>query len=152
MFSGNFTANSQRFSLFIVMLVLTALIFACGTATADRKTSSSPTTSQSAESAPPTASATPDQSLMPGIEATSLSANLNGSGSTLVGPALKIWQQEFGKLVPKVRINYQAGGSGQGRSDLLTWLPGCAWKARMTLTPYSTWWRTAYSAPTYGMR
>ena len=120
MFSANCATNRQCFFLFISILLLTALILACGNAAADRKTSSNPATSQSGESTSPPASATPDPSLPPSIEAANLSANLNGSGSTLVGPALKIWQQEFGKLAPKVRINYQAGGSGQGRSDLLT--------------------------------
>lgn len=55
-----------------------------------------------------------------GITGSSLSANLNGSGSTLVNPAMKVWQGEFGKLAPNVKVNYPAGGSGQGRSDFLT--------------------------------
>jgi ABC-type phosphate transport system substrate-binding protein len=118
------------------MLLLTALMPACGNA-ADKNTSSNLATTQVTKSAIPTASVTPNHSqniqtnpadsqkadnqpFPPGIDATSLGANLNGSGSTLISPALKVWQQEFGKLAPKVRINYQAGGSGQGRSDVLT--------------------------------
>ncbi len=55
-----------------------------------------------------------------GLSASSLNANLNGSGSTLVNPALKIWQTQFGTLAPNVKVNYPAGGSGQGRTDFLT--------------------------------
>ena len=55
-----------------------------------------------------------------GITASSLNANLNGSGSTLVNPALKVWQTNFGKIAPSVKVNYPGGGSGQGRSDFLT--------------------------------
>ncbi len=62
------------------------------------------------------ASATLPASLSPA----SLNANLNGSGSTLVAPVLKIWQGEFGKQAANVKLNYPGGGSGQGRSDFLT--------------------------------
>ena len=55
-----------------------------------------------------------------GITGSSLNANLNGSGSTLVSPALKVWQTGFGAVAPGAKINYPGGGSGQGRSDFLT--------------------------------
>jgi ABC-type phosphate transport system substrate-binding protein len=95
---------------------------ACGNETADKDTASKPTHTQAAQSALLAADSqnAAHQLFPPGVAATSLSANLNGSGSTLISPALKIWQQEFGKLAPRVRINYQAGGSGQGRTDVLT--------------------------------
>ena len=135
MFPGSFASYGQRFVLFIVILCLATPMSAGGDA--DRNAAADPATPQAANSATPPAAAPPGQGqkarqntadalhadtqlFPPGIAATSLAANLNGSGSTLVSPALKIWQQEFGKLAPKVRINYQAGGSGQGRGDLLT--------------------------------
>ena len=122
MFCGSFALYRQRFSFVGGMVLLAALMTACSNETTDRDTASKPATPQAAERAlPVTDSQNADsETLPPGVEATGLGANLNGSGSTLISPALKIWQQEFGKLAPRVRINYQAGGSGQGRTDVLT--------------------------------
>ena len=91
-------------------------------ATTAAGTTSAATTAAATSAAATTASGTAgaDSALPPGITAASLNANLNGSGSTLVNPALKVWQTEFGKLAPNVKVNYPAGGSGQGRSDFLT--------------------------------
>ena len=129
--------TSGRQCFFIALLFPATLVTACGDAPTDKDLTSRTVSTQTVSNTSSAASVPPSQRqntptseppvnradsqiLAPGIDAASLGANLNGSGSTLVSPALKIWQQEFGKLFPKVRINYQAGGSGQGRSDLLT--------------------------------
>lgn len=40
--------------------------------------------------------------------------NLQGAGSTFVKPIMDKWTSEFGKLNPKIQIDYQGGGSGAG--------------------------------------
>lgn len=88
-------------------------------ATAAANTTSA-ATSAAATTAAMSGTAGAGSTLPSGITASSLNANLNGSGSTLVNPALKVWQTEFGKIAPNVKVNYPGGGSGQGRSDFLT--------------------------------
>lgn len=86
-------------------------------ATTAAATSAAATTAAAATTS---ATAGGSDTLPTGLTANSLSANLNGSGSTLVNPALKVWQTGFGTLAPNVKINYPGGGSGQGRTDFLT--------------------------------
>ncbi len=46
--------------------------------------------------------------------------NLQGSGATFPKPIYEKWVSEFGKLNPKLKIDYQATGSGAGQKALLT--------------------------------
>ena len=43
---------------------------------------------------------------------------MTGSGSTFINPLFSKWFSEYNKLNPKVEINYQSKGSGQGITDL----------------------------------
>lgn len=125
----------------LAVLLLTVVLAACGdntntaapaattaaagtttaaTTAAVATTAATTTTAAATTSAGSTAAAGSDSTLPTGITAASLTANLNGSGSTLVNPALKVWQTEFGKIAGGVKVNYPGGGSGQGRSDFLT--------------------------------
>lgn len=45
--------------------------------------------------------------------------NLQGSGATFPKPIYDKWTSEYGKINPKVRINYTANGSGAGQKALL---------------------------------
>ncbi len=45
--------------------------------------------------------------------------NLQGSGATFPKPIYEKWVNEFGKLNPKLKIDYQATGSGAGQKALL---------------------------------
>ena len=46
--------------------------------------------------------------------------SLQGSGATFPKPIYEKWVSEFGKVNPKVRIDYQATGSGAGQKALLS--------------------------------
>jgi phosphate transport system substrate-binding protein len=50
--------------------------------------------------------------LVAGVTAQNLS--INGTGATFPGPIYTKWFQEYNKLYPNVRINYQPQGSGAG--------------------------------------
>jgi phosphate transport system substrate-binding protein len=114
----------------LVALTMAVVLAACGDNTATNTaapTTAAATTATVTTAAVITAAATTaagsagsSEALPAGLDANSLKADLNGSGSTLVAPALKVWQTELGKIAPNVKINYPGGGSGQGRSDFLT--------------------------------
>jgi phosphate transport system substrate-binding protein len=130
--SNNQILTNFKLAGFVFLtLVLTLVMAACGdnpnTAAPAPATTGAATgaatggaTTAAVTTGAATAAVATDTTLPTGISATSLTANLNGSGSTLVNPALKVWQTEFGKIAAGVKVNYPAGGSGQGRSDFLT--------------------------------
>lgn len=135
--SNNQILTNFKLAGFVFLtLVLTLVMAACGdnpntaapapattgagTGAATGGAATAAVTTGAATAAVATATVATDTTLPTGISATSLTANLNGSGSTLVNPALKVWQTEFGKIAAGVKVNYPAGGSGQGRSDFLT--------------------------------
>ena len=43
--------------------------------------------------------------------------SLQGSGASFPKPIYEKWVSEYGKLNPKIKIDYQAVGSGGGRRD-----------------------------------
>src|SRR5437660_7629440 len=44
---------------------------------------------------------------------------LNGAGATLPNPIYQKWSDEFAKVDPSVRVNYQSIGSGGGQRQIL---------------------------------
>src|SRR6266404_1955052 len=61
--------------------------------------------------------------LMPGCSGGGKSGgpvNLVGAGSTFVNPLFQKWVSEYGKLNPKVSIDYQSIGSGAGIKQILS--------------------------------
>jgi phosphate transport system substrate-binding protein len=48
------------------------------------------------------------------------STTLLGSGGTLVAPLMADWQVSYNQYQPKVKVNYNAVGSGQGISDFMS--------------------------------
>jgi phosphate transport system substrate-binding protein len=55
----------------------------------------------------------------PGTTAPGGSMQIQGSGASFPKPIYEKWVSEFGKANPKVRIDYQATGSGAGQKALL---------------------------------
>ena len=45
--------------------------------------------------------------------------NLQGSGASFPKPIYEKWASEFGKIEPKIRVDYQASGSGAGQKAVL---------------------------------
>ena len=77
----------------------------------------SPTANPTAKpTATTTASPTPTPSPTP-VPTIAPSTQILGSGGTLVAPLMADWQVAYNQYQPKVEVNYNAVGSGQGITD-----------------------------------
>ena len=70
----------------------------------------------STPTAKPTAAPTPTPSPTP-VPTIAPSTQILGSGGTLVAPLMADWQVAYNQYQPKVEVNYNAVGSGQGITD-----------------------------------
>jgi len=110
--------HARTLIVLLVMIVVLPLLAACGgnaSGEGTTSTASSSTASQTTQTQSPAASDSPATST--NWKPRNLRANLTGSGSTFVDPAMQLWIEQYKKLAPGVAINYQAVGSGQGIKD-----------------------------------
>ena len=120
------------FSIMATMVVLSMLLSACGessTATVVPPTATTGTTAATATTAAtnPTATTTmagataqPASTSSTGsAPGTTADVTLTGAGSTFVNPLMSKWSQEYTKLYPNIKINYQSIGSGGGRTQFI---------------------------------
>ena len=52
------------------------------------------------------------------VDFTKATANVTGSGSSLVNPVMQEWLKGFGAKATSAKVNYNSVGSGQGRQDI----------------------------------
>jgi phosphate transport system substrate-binding protein len=107
--------------------VVGALLAACGgndntptagTSSATMTTATTPstgTTGAGTAASPATTTGTTAANWKP----RDLKANITGSGSSFVDPAMQSWIKQYKTLAPNVTINYQSVGSGQGKKDFI---------------------------------
>ncbi|MEI6043671.1 MAG: phosphate ABC transporter substrate-binding protein PstS [Chloroflexota bacterium] len=104
-------------SLFIIGLVGATLLAACGNNLGSNIT---PTALPTAFVTTAPFPATPLPNYSPGLfGTTSVTAELTGSGSTFAEPVYTKWFAAYKNIAPNVKLNYQAIGSGSGRSVFL---------------------------------
>lgn len=110
--------HARTLIVLLAMIVVLPLLAVCGGSASGEGSSSaasSSTASQISQTQSPASSDTPAGSA--NWKPRNLRANLTGSGSTFVDPAMQLWIEQYKKLAPGVAINYQAVGSGQGIKD-----------------------------------
>lgn len=97
-------SSQRRPVLWLLALLATVGIVAAGCGSSSNNEGSSSTTSSGGASS--------------NVDYGSLSGTLNGSGSTFQATFNQAAIQGFSEVAPKVTVNYQAVGSGQGKKDL----------------------------------
>jgi phosphate ABC transporter phosphate-binding protein len=74
----------------------------------------------------------------PGSTSTLVATTINGAGGTLVYPLMSVWEVAYAQAEPKIKVNYNAVGSGTGIADFQSQVVDFGESdAPMTSTQYS---------------
>ncbi len=109
-------------SRFLLVLVLVAMVLsACDSGASP--TATPPPAAASTPEATATSAAmageTPGSGNTGTVNYPGADANLTGTGSTFVLPAMSDWAQRYNQLYSGVKVNYQGTGSGNGKTQFL---------------------------------
>ncbi|MBL8089304.1 MAG: substrate-binding domain-containing protein [Anaerolineales bacterium] len=101
--------KKQSLTIFSILVVLSIVLVACGSATPE-PTEAPVATETSATEAPATEAA-------PTVEP--LSGTISVSGAFALYPMMTVWADEFSKIHPGVTFDVQGGGAGKGMTDTI---------------------------------
>lgn len=101
--------KKQSLTFFSILVALSLVLVACGSATPEP--TEAPVATESPATEAPATEAVPTEE--------PLSGTLSISGAFALYPMMTVWAEEFTKLHPDVQFDVQGGGAGKGMTDTI---------------------------------